>query len=231
MMFRRDLIALAASGLVAQAHAASAATPLSPGGTRLQQYLDRLQVEANWIAGHRIVWETGQQDGPDGVGPEDHTHCSAFVAAAALGLDIYILRPPHHRQELLANAQALWLAGSTAYQGPTAAAEHWTNLGKSSGATTLADAVRAANAGKLVVAAYAEPDAHKPGHAAIVRPQSAAYPAESGPLVMMAGTHNWQSIAMRNAFAGHPGAWPGGIGLFVHDTVLEKQYTAANGLG
>ena len=73
---------------------------LSDGGSRLQQFLDGLPVEANWVAGHHIVWQTGQQNGPDGAGPDDHTHCSAFVAAVALDLDISILRPPAHPQEL-----------------------------------------------------------------------------------------------------------------------------------
>ena len=36
------------------------ATPpavLSAGGARLQAFLDGLPVEANWIAGHRVVWQ------------------------------------------------------------------------------------------------------------------------------------------------------------------------------
>ena len=88
-------------------------TDLSDGGTRLLAFIEGMQVESDWLAGHRIVWQTGQQDGPDGVGPEDHTHCSAFVAAVALYLDIYVLRPPNHPQELLVDAQVDWLRGAS----------------------------------------------------------------------------------------------------------------------
>ena len=130
---------------------------LSDGGQRLLAFLDGLPVEARWLAGHRIVWQTGQQDGPDGVGPEDHTHCSAFVAAVALDLDIYVLRPPHHTQELLANAQVEWLGGAI-FPGPAAAASGWSSLGKASDAGALAAAVSAANSGKLVIAGYRQPD-------------------------------------------------------------------------
>jgi hypothetical protein len=58
------------------------------GGARLQEFLDGMPIEARWLAGHHIVWQTGQQNGPDDVGPDDHTHCSALAAAIALDLDI-----------------------------------------------------------------------------------------------------------------------------------------------
>ena len=67
---------------------------LSPGGTRLRDYIDGLQIEANWIARNHIVWQTGQKNGTSGVGQESHTHCSAFTAAVALYLDIYLIRRP-----------------------------------------------------------------------------------------------------------------------------------------
>ena len=55
----------------------------SAGGTRLAQFLTELPIETRWISGHHIVWQTGQQSGPNSVGPDDHTHCSALVAAVA----------------------------------------------------------------------------------------------------------------------------------------------------
>lgn len=55
----------------------------TPGANRLAGFLDGLHVETRWLKGHHIVWQTGQQNGPNGVGPEGHTHCSAFVAALA----------------------------------------------------------------------------------------------------------------------------------------------------
>ena len=47
----------------------------------------------------------------------------------------------------------------------------------------------------------------------------------------MAGTENWREITVRAAFADHPGAWPDGIAFFVHDTDLEKEWVAGDGLG
>jgi hypothetical protein len=88
------------------------------GGARLQEFLDGLPIEAQWLAGHHIVWQTGQQNGPDGVGPDDHTHCSALAAAIALDLDTYLLRPPNHQQLLLSNAQMDWLAGTGTFSVP-----------------------------------------------------------------------------------------------------------------
>jgi hypothetical protein len=64
---------------------------------------------------------TGQQDGPEQPNPSHHTHCSAFAAAVAMYLDIYLLQPPNHGQTLLANAQTQWLSGEGSFAGPTAA--------------------------------------------------------------------------------------------------------------
>ncbi len=203
------------------------------GGARLLAFLDGLSVESEWLAGHRIVWQTGQQNGPDGVGPEDHTHCSAFVAAVALYLDIYVLRPPHHSQELLSNAQVEWLE-STTFPGPTAAASGWSSLGNTSDAGNLNAAVSAANEGKLVIAGYRQPDVDgvkKSGHVVIVRPQSPSFSLEKGPQVTMAGTRNWREVTMRAAFDSHPHAWPDGIALFLHTTDLEQQFGAEAGVG
>jgi hypothetical protein len=62
-----------------------------------------------------VNWETGEPD-RDGAyeGPNKHTHCSAFAAAAAKHMGVYLLRPPEHGQQLLANAQAGWLASGEA---------------------------------------------------------------------------------------------------------------------
>ena len=81
---------------------------ISEGGERLRVFLDGTHVEARWIANYHVVWQTGQRNGPAQGDPAHHTHCSAYVAAVALYLDIYILRPPHHGQLHLANAQVSW---------------------------------------------------------------------------------------------------------------------------
>ena len=62
-------------------------------------------------------WETGEADrGAEYEGPGQHTHCSAFAAEAAKRLGVYLLRPPEHGQQLLANAQAKWFGGSEAQE-------------------------------------------------------------------------------------------------------------------
>jgi hypothetical protein len=194
------------------------------GGPRLADFLDSLPVLTRWLKGHPVVWQTGQQDGPDEPNPNYHTHCSAFAAAAALYLDIYLLRPPHHGQVQLANAQTKWLSGEGVYAGPTAASAGWTSVGYSGNPGVLAAALAAANTGQLVVACYAAtPPAH--GHVAIVRPQingNANVPA-TGPAVIMAGERNYISVSMQEAFSDHPEAWPDNIALFVHDTALQHD--------
>jgi hypothetical protein len=67
---------------------------ISEGGERLRAFLDGTHVETEWIANYHVVWQTGQRNGPAQGDPAHHTHCSAYVAAAALYLDIYILSHP-----------------------------------------------------------------------------------------------------------------------------------------
>src|ERR1700722_3715214 len=82
---------------------------ITPEGLRLAALLDGLNVEALWQRGYHVDWRTGVSEGPPETTPGSHTHCSAFAAAAAERLGIYLLRPPEHRQNWLANAQERWL--------------------------------------------------------------------------------------------------------------------------
>ena len=218
----------------AMIHADAAPGELSPGGARLQDFLDGLPDEANWIAHDHIVWQTGQKNGASGVGPESHTHSSAFTAAVALYLDIYLIRPPYHGQKFLSNAQVDWLNG-----GRSRGRRRLTRAGGCSaraGRGVLDNAVAAANAGKLVFAGYRQPDVRDPvtgklqeksGHTVIVRPQTEPVSASEGPLVEMAGNRNRRLIHMASAFHSHVGAWPEHIELFVHDTDLEAEFAPA----
>jgi hypothetical protein len=88
---------------------------VTPRAQHIFQLLDAMGVETKWIAGQHIYWESGLPTGVPETSPGKHTHCSAFVAAAAKKLGVYILRPPEHGQKLLANAQNEWLAA----EGPT----------------------------------------------------------------------------------------------------------------
>ncbi|MBS0362619.1 MAG: hypothetical protein JSR98_14680 [Proteobacteria bacterium] len=143
-----------------------------------------------------VNWETGQPDGKVEHFEGKHTHCSAFVASAAKQLGVYILRPPEHGQTLLANAQYDWLRE----QGP---AHGWTPVPDGY------EAQRAANRGFLVVAAYKNHAADKPGHIAIVRPsgKTRAEILAEGPQIIQAGGHNYASTSLSRGFADHPAAW------------------------
>ena len=170
--------------------------PVSPQAQWLARQLDSLDVESKWIVGTHVSWRTGLPDGQEGSLRGRHTHCSAFVASAAEKLGVYILRPPQHPQELLANAQNEWLASE-------GRAEGWRPL------AGPAEAQAAANHGDLVVASYHNHHDDKPGHIAIVRPgeRTAGQIAAEGPDVIQAGTVNSDSIPIKLGFAVHVHAW------------------------
>src|SRR5580658_2584578 len=179
---------------------------VNEAGRQLERALDRLNVEAHWPAHQHVNWETGDPDrGGEYEGP-GHTHCSAFAAAVAKRLGIYLLRPPEHSQKLLANAQVEWLASSAGRE------RGWSRVGEGQQAQTLA------NQGNLVVVVFANPDAEKPGHAAIVRPSEKTTRAlrYDGPQIIQAGTHNHNSTVVRIGFENHPGGFPDGVRYYIH---------------
>jgi hypothetical protein len=141
----------------------------------------------------------------------------------ALALDQYVLRPPHHNQDLLANHQYDWLSGAETYPGPDALSSGWQALGLSGEAGVLAAAVARANAGHLVLAAFAAHDRTKAGHICIVRPQTWSEENGSGPMVMSAGDVNYRAIDMMTAFKKHEDAWPSAIALFSCRSGLEND--------
>jgi len=174
---------------------ASAGT-ITADGQRLATSLDAMNVESHWPAGIHVNWETGIPDGKPEESAGKHTHCSAFVAAAAMNLGIYILRPPDHGQILLANAQYDWLETEGAKNG-------WRALRDGQ------EAQQDANRGMLVVASYKNKHDDKPGHIVIVRPsdKTSSEILSEGPQVTQAGTINHRSIDLKEGFAGHPSAW------------------------
>ena len=185
--------------------AAAAVVPVSARAEEAAAIIDAMDVEHRWPAGERVNWETGIPDG-EGEGPSRATHCSAFVAAAAEKLGIYILRPPEHSPILLADAQYDWLSR----QGM---AEGWKRLDGGVAAQNYA------NEGWFVVAVYREPDVHKPGHIAIVRPseKSPAAIAIDGPQETQAGARNYRSIGVREGFSHHRRAFADNeIAYFAH---------------
>ncbi len=194
-MHRLLLLLLIGSG-VGLAPPARAAD-VTAGGERLASAIDALDVEHHWPAGVHVNWKTGEPDGRPESGHGKHTHCSAFVAAAAQRVGVYILRPPEHPQRLLANAQYEWLSSDAGV------AAGWKPVG------TAMDAQSMANSGWLVLATYRNRRDDKPGHIAIVRPsnKSRAQVLEEGPQITQAGLENFRSTSLRIGFASHPAAW------------------------
>ena len=172
------------------------ADPVSAQARNLIATIDALDVEHRWPAGVHVHWESGDPDGKPESGIGKHTHCSAFAAAAAKKLGIYLLRPPEHKQILLANAQYDWLESTGAAQG-------WRRL------RDEVDAQHAANRGELVLATYKNHHDDKPGHIAIVRPseRSDASVRSDGPQITQAGGTNFRETTLARGFAGHPSAW------------------------
>jgi hypothetical protein len=199
------LIALPAALLApALARAQPCCGAITPDGQRLLQRLDASGVDHLWLAHQHVHWETGEVDDDPHRRPAG-THCSAFVAAFSKRLGIYILRPPEHSPVLLANAQMRWLSVD----------------GASSGWRRLPDATAAqqgANLGNLVVAVFENPDPHRPGHIAFIRPGTpdAARLAAEGPDVTQAGATNALAMPLKRGFSHHAGAWPSEIRYFEH---------------
>jgi hypothetical protein len=185
----------------ASAVAAPCCGPITPAGQRLVHFLDDSDVTHRWLAGWHVDWRTGEKDRDEPGGAEAKTHCSAYAAAMAERLKIYVLRPPEHRQGLLASAQMRWLRDHGAGHG-------WRALGSD------ADAQSAANRGELVVAVYENPDPHSPGHIAILRPSDKSRAAldREGPQETQAGERNAISMTVATGFRHHRGAWLAGDG-------------------
>jgi len=169
-------------------------------GAKLKQYYLGLNVENLWIAGQHINWETGQADNPDAT-HNIKTHCSSFVAAACEKAGIYILRPPQHKQGLLANAQYDWLLTREA------ADNGWVLV---TGNNIYETAQGYANKGYIVAAVCKNPDPHKPGHIALVMPAEISLEklSESGPRLIMAGSQNYNTVSLREGFRHHLDGWP-----------------------
>ena len=210
---------------VAPTRAQQQPDPITLAGHQLAAMLDGMDVETLWQRGYHIDWLTGVSEGPPETTPGGHTHCSAFAAAVADRLGIYLLRPPEHSQMWLANAQERWLN--------SAEDSGWQRIGRLSDPGASLQAVDLANHGKLVVAVYFQPPHMTPdgpkqraGHIAIVRPsdKTVALIEADGPDVIQAGMHNYQRVAMRIGFASHKAGWShGAIEYFWHDTALRSS--------
>jgi hypothetical protein len=193
----------------------AAGTGIAPEGQRLTSLLDGMNVESLWIAGFPIDWRTGQATGPRRTTPGGHTHCSAFAAAVADRLGLYLLRPPEHGQNWLANAQETWLNGRGETLAVPARDAGWEKIGTLADPGASEHAVEQANAGHLVVASYFQPpdgDRQRSGHIAIIRPSDKApgLVSAEGPDVTQAGAHNHRLASLREGFSAHKDGWRDG---------------------
>lgn len=180
---------------------------ISPAGNSLLKFLDESGVEHLWLAHLHVNWETGKPDKKaDYKGPGKSTHCSAFAAAMAKRLNIYMLRPPEHGQILLANAQARWFGTHEGIQ------NGWKSL------TNMQEAQKLANEGNFIVATFQSPNPKKPGHIAIIRPAEKTLEQLllQGPDIIQAGSQNKLSWNVKAGFEHHKGAWPNNIKYFYH---------------
>jgi hypothetical protein len=192
---------------VAVGEQTSCCGPITVDGRKLLAVLDATNVETLWLAHEHVNWETGEPDkDADYEGPGKATHCSAFAAAVGKHVGVYMLRPPEHGQILLANAQAAWFHSDAGRE------NGWREL------KTAKDAQTLANEGKLVAIVFDNPDPHKPGHIAIVRPaaRSEHLLEENGPEITQAGERNYVKTSTKVGFEHHPGAWPGGVRYYAH---------------
>jgi hypothetical protein len=187
------------------------AAEITPAGRHLGKVLTEMDVEHHWLAGDVVKWRTGEPLNKPTDGKR-HSHCSAFVAAAAAKLGVYILRPPEHSTLLLANAQYDWLQGEGQKQG-------WRPVASGQEAQHLA------NRGYLVVAVYKESNPKRSGHIAIVRPssKSEAKVREDGPQIIQAGMENHASTSLKEGFKHHRTAFRDGLIRFFAHSVPETS--------
>jgi hypothetical protein len=161
-------------------------------GAAMAAFLDSLEVERYWEVGSSVNWLTGATNG---TGPNmtkgTASHCSAFAAAAAHMLGVYILRQPDVDDLGLANEQADWLA--------TNKISAWYPIPRAT------DAQHIANAGGLVMATLRESPDSKSGHISVVRPstKSDAEILEEGPQSCQSGMVNYNDIDVKTGFNWH----------------------------
>lgn len=183
-------------------------------GNNLKTFYLSLKVESLWLAGSHIDWQTGVPDKPEAT-TSTHTHCSAFVAAACKKVNMYVLRPPDHKQLLLANAQYTWLAGQDA------ADAGWRLISRGN---RYDSAQSMANRGMVVIAICKNLDDKKPGHAALIMPaeMTSNELVEKGPEVIMAGTHNHNAVSLKAGFKSHLTEWPEHEVLFYYNASFPR---------
>ena len=172
-------------------------TNITEQGHALSAFLTSLQVEHYWDNGQHVNWLTG---GPGGTGTNITigyaSHCSAFAAAAAYELGVFLPHPPDPSDMGLANYQADWLA--------TNGTAGWYAIPLST------DAQHIANVGALVVASLKEIDGSS-GHIAVLRPSTKCNSEilTNGPQECQSGIYNYNDTDVITGFGQHGGTLDG----------------------
>ena len=167
---------------------------ISTEGQILSQKLDGMEVDKHWLPSKEpLDWKTGDPLEQRKPSTSLMTHCSGFVAAACMRLNIYILRPPDHSYGYLANAQNDWLISQGEQNG-------WSQI------TSLLEVQQFANQGNLIVAVCRNPKPNSHGHIAIVRPSTKreSLILEEGPDIIQAGARNHVCTSLKQGFKYHP---------------------------
>ena len=229
MSLREGLLASFAVGSLASAQRPRRGSMPVCAGEWLARSLDRLDVEHHWLRGHEhIAWRTGfpllmeHGKGLTPLGRGRSQHCSAFAAAAADALGIYLLHPPEHSHVLLANAQYDWLASAK---------------GRKAGWRPVGDPLDAAATGeprRICRGGVQEPSSkvrrpHR--HHAAGRRQNRREVKAKGPQITQAGFNNYRSAPLAKGFDHHPGAWEpggrGGVKFFTHERIDGGRWRVA----
>jgi hypothetical protein len=185
---------------------------VSKEGKKLAEFYDSFKVDQLWLSGRYVDWKTGEPLNKPVTDSKPHTHCSAFAAAACDTAGVYLLHPPEHSVELLANAQYDWLQGDGKKQGWVAIDSAW-------------QAQQEANRGRIVVAVYKESDPKKHGHIALVRPSETTEEKvqAEGPRIIQAGMDNYVDGNLKEGFKHHKDAFADAkIKFFAHDVDLKE---------
>jgi len=167
--------------------------PVTAAGRHLLQVIVDSDVEHLWLYQRHIDWKTGIPDMPEEWhGRDSETHCSAYIAGMSVRLGVYLMRPPRHGLNLLANAQGEWLDSSAGRRAG------WHRV------ESLEQVQYLANQGWFVVGVYVNPDPKQGGHIVIVRPSDTATVDRlkaHGPQVAEASYHNHINWSAKGSFA------------------------------
>ena len=161
--------------------------------------LDSSDVTQRWLAGWHVDWRTGEKDRGNARRAGGKDALQRLRAAIAERLGAYVLRPPEHRQELLANAQMRWLREHGSEQGWRTLASDIGGSGGGQSRRTRAGGVREPQP------AQARPHSHRPPEPEDARRTGSRWPAgDAGRCAERDQHHHGSGLS---ATSGRLGTW------------------------